>query len=87
MKRIYKYSVGIVSRQAIIMPKNAAILSIQFQDGSLCMWALVNPEAPNESRTFAVIGTGHDFPHDVDWTYLATVQDGSYIWHIFEVKE
>lgn len=87
MKQVYKYNVGIVSLQQIYMFQGAEILSVQFQDGILCMWAMVDPDMPKVSREIAVIGTGHLFDNHKFKVYLGSVQDSTYVWHIFDLGE
>ena len=88
MKKIYKYHVGIVDHQVIEMSRNAQILSVQFQDGILCMWALVNPDEPKVAREFAVIGTGNLFnTKGMAIVHIASCQDSTYVWHIFDLGE
>jgi hypothetical protein len=84
-KRIFKYELrsdGI----NISMPKGAEILTVQSQNRTLCLWALVDPEADKEIRYFEVFRTGHPVGYDMGVTrnYIATVQDGSFVWHVFE---
>jgi hypothetical protein len=53
MKRIYKYELGAVSPQTIWLPKGAEILTAQGQHGrNVCIWALIDPEQPDEQRSF-----------------------------------
>jgi len=89
---IWKYSLLIESLQPVTMPIGAEILDIQFQHGTLQMWALVNPDKERMHRMIEIIGTGHTAP---DLTtqgkkriHLATVQDlgGSLVWHVFEIR-
>lgn len=85
MKTIYKYTlVDSGNPVPVRMPKGAEVLSIQFQRDALCLWALINVGAEMETRRFRVIGTGwHDIKVDRS-DYIATVQDGNLVWHIFE---
>jgi hypothetical protein len=46
---------------------------------------LVDIDAECEFRNFAIVGTGHDFPEADDFTYINTIQDGPFVWHIFEL--
>lgn len=83
--KIYKYTVKIVDEQKIEMPKNAIILDCQLQNTFfISMWAIVDPDAETEHRVFEIIGTGNDVslrPRN----YIATVNTGIYVWHVFEV--
>lgn len=77
--KIFKYQLD----TSIKIPYNAKILSIQRQNGILCAWALVDPSEPPVTRRFRIIGTGFEFdPKGLE--FLATVQGGSFVWHIFE---
>jgi hypothetical protein len=66
--RIYKYPLRIADEQAVPMPAGARILSVQDQDGQLCVWALVDADVhadtrtPMPRRTFYIVGTGHPLP-------------------------
>jgi hypothetical protein len=65
------------------MPKGAHVLSIQEQNGQICIWASVNPTAEHETRRFFIVGTGDYIPETIG-AFLATVQVGAYVWHVFE---
>ena len=82
MKQIWKFKV----ENVIEMPKGAEILAVQLQDSfNACIWAKVDPEEEErEKRRFEVIGTGHNF-YDTNKKYLATWQDGMFVWHLFEI--
>jgi hypothetical protein len=86
--RIFKYPIEVKDKQVVSMPRGAQVLSVQMQNGKLTVWALCPAAtAVHESRTFHVFGTGHDLPEAADSrTFVATVQDGNYVWHIFEFK-
>lgn len=86
MKRtIYKYPLELEHLQGVTMPKDATILTVQVQRGVLCLWALVNPEAPPQLREIEIFGTGLPIQ---EWTrsYIGTVQmqEGMLAWHVFE---
>lgn len=80
MRKIFKYQ--FVSGGRIEIPKNAEIVHVEEQDGVLCMWAIVNPDAPKETRTFCIRGTGH--PIDESLKYVKTWQAPPFVWHLFE---
>jgi hypothetical protein len=82
MKRIYKYE---LEENSVEMPIGAKILSIQMQNNRAYIWALVDTDAECEFRYFVMIGTGHDFPQVDAFTYINTIQDGRFVWHIFEL--
>lgn len=81
--KIYKYK---FDNTGVSIPVGGRILSCQMQERCLHIWALVDPD---EQRTdhydVQVIGTGHDFNPN-GWDYLTTVQDNSFVWHIWTKK-
>lgn len=85
LRRVFKYPIPITDAFAIDMPVGAQILDVQDQRGQLCMWALVDPEAEIEQRSFRLAGTGHPIK---GWGlhHIATVQmaEGTLVWHLFE---
>ena len=88
VKRIYKYKLtSTAEEQRLQLPFDAVILDVQIQNGRLCLWAVVDPDKDNLSRCFRVFGTGWDLPYRFTTRYkhLKTVQDGGFVWHVFEV--
>lgn len=83
IQTVWKFPLALAQTQDVLMPAGARILSIQVQDEMLCAWALVNPEADRERRYFLIVGIGHEMPKG-RYTYLATVQMDSFVWHVFE---
>jgi hypothetical protein len=84
-RTIWKYPLEITDTQNVMMPEGAEILSAQMQGDALCLWALVNPEAPKQRREIEVLGTGNPAP-DAKRRYISTTQmhGGALVWHIFE---
>lgn len=80
MKQIWKYD---VDEGSIRMPIGAKILSLQLQNNRPKMWAVVDPNAGTEMRTFEIVGTGIDFD-DTDFTFIGTFQVNPFVWHLFE---
>lgn len=86
MNRIFKYPLEIVDHQQIEMPVGAKVLSVQEQNGQLCVWAKVDDAClSKEKRDFWISGTGHPCDHDVDG-FIGTVQQygGNLVWHVFQ---
>ncbi len=85
---IYKYKLEIADVQQILMPKGADILTIQVQNGTPCLWAMVDPDAAEtEQRTFGMLATGHStMPNGIENVYLGTIQlhGGVLVYHCFE---
>lgn len=90
METIYKYPLDITDEQTVMMPCTHKILSAQIQKGSLYVWAWVDTNSTEMSVKFAVVGTGNPIPFHIDpdkCKFISTVQDGSFVWHIFEVED
>jgi len=87
-KQIWKYSCKAIGHLfSFDMPKGAEILTFQLQDGDMpVFWAAVVPSFPLEERTFILLGTGITYNFDGRETYIGTIQNGLFVWHLFEVK-
>lgn len=59
MMTVHKYVVHITDEPRVPMPQGAQVLSVGVQDDLVCIWALVDPAAPYETRPFSMRGTGH----------------------------
>ena len=83
---IWKYPLRLSELQDIEMPVGAHILHVAEQFGTLCMWAIVDPLAEKRPRRFAIVGTGHPAPDDVDTIHVgsAVCDGGRFVWHVFE---
>ena len=88
-KTIWKYIIKPVYDSILQIPKGADILAVQLQDGIVCIWVLVDPQAEKENRKFSLIGTGHIIITD-NGTYIATLQfektfgHFNQVYHLFE---
>lgn len=80
---IYKYPLTSMFNR-IEMPEGAKILTMQLQNGTPCIWALVEPNAPKTERIFEVLVTGIGFK-DSPATYIGTYQFGGFVGHVFEI--
>lgn len=90
MKTIWKFELETTDRQKVEMPIGAKILTVQTQNETPCLWALVNPERKErKERYFEVFGTGHKIPLDLSREYIGTYQlkGGSLVFHVFEIAE
>jgi hypothetical protein len=61
---------------------NMRVLDVQVQNGLPTMWVLVDPYASQTIYKFRIYGTGHDVENKIG-NYIATIQLGEYVWHIF----
>jgi hypothetical protein len=70
------------------MPSGARILHVAQSNepttSDLCIWALVDPEAPTAARTICIYGTGHPCGEEA---HIGTVEIGPFVWHVFDAGE
>lgn len=89
MKTIWKFNIVTTDRQTVSMPKGAEILCAQVQNGTVCLWAKVDTDAPSQLRGIETFGTGHPMVEDVGATrrYIGTYQlrNGALVFHVFEI--
>ncbi len=86
--RVYKYRLPMDDYAEITFPEGAKILSVDEQNGGIFIWALVEPEAPQELRRFIFAGTGHLITEPLEnLEHIGTFHmlDSRLIWHIFEI--
>lgn len=82
MNKIYKYSLN-RHDTSVQLPAGANVVHAAEQNGTICLWAMVDPDKPLETRKFSVVGTGWDIEGRA--CYIATVHEGPFVWHILEV--
>lgn len=84
MRTIYKYPLQIADEQTIPLAYGAKILCVQSQNDRLCIW--VDCESTNSpaSRTIEIFGTGHPMSQQFNRCYIGTVQQGAFVWHVYE---
>ena len=85
MKTVWKYEIGREGREGrdLDVPKGAKFLDAQIQNGVLCLWALVDPDAGSQGIRVNILGTGWQVD-EIAGEYLATVQPGGgLVFHIF----
>lgn len=88
---VYKYTELLEFTVTVALPVGARILRVETAKSrsqgrtALVFWAEVDSDAPTEQRRFTVLGTGHSIPDDVALEHVATVMDGHFVWHVYEV--
>lgn len=84
MTTIWKFPVR--TDAAVMMPVGARILHVANQPYvGPCLWAEIDPDAPEEPRQFAVVGTGQMVPEGA--SHLGTWLDGQFVWHLYEMTD
>ncbi len=89
MNVIYKYAIPVDGEPVIEMPSGAKVLSFHVQHNKPFIWALVDPDRPDEKRRFYLLGTGHPMSYSMDamrFIGTALLEDGDFILHLFEMQ-
>lgn len=88
VQQVWKYII-LTPDTTIQMPRWATILTAGHQDGTMCLWALVDPKQEKQPRRFRVFGTGMPITEESlnhgPSAYVGTVQIDNMVWHVFEV--
>ncbi|MEL6716318.1 MAG: hypothetical protein AAFP86_21235 [Planctomycetota bacterium] len=88
MKRVYKYELHLGAEECSFpFGSDAAVVHVGMQEGTLCLWALVDPAKLNtgDYRHFTVRGTGHGVSPGL--VHCGTAIAAPIVWHVFEVIE
>lgn len=85
MRKIFKYPLKVEDVQMVEMPKGAAVLCVQTQGNTPCLWADVDPQAPKVCRSFVTYGTGHPMDDGQARHYIGTYQlrGGALVFHVY----
>ena len=89
-KTIYKYELrSLQDQQQISLPKGYTILSVGEQNGSIMVWAAVDPDVEMQLVNIRVVPTGGKlFDELALHIFLGTVQmKNGLVWHIFKRNE
>lgn len=83
---IWKFPLELTDVNRVTMPAQSHILHVGMQGETLCLWALVAPEASKVTRVIAIRGTGH--PCNIEHTrHVGSVFDRQFVWHVFDCGE
>lgn len=85
MKKVLKYQITNNNNGKFMMPFGAEVLTVQMQQGLVTLWALVDEDQYEHPRQFDIYGTGWDIDSSTPHEYIGTVQDGDFVWHVFEI--
>lgn len=83
--RMLKYRISAGQEQTTVAmrsPSTIRAISVQ-RPREICLWAEGRAESPVTMRTFEVVPTGGDIPDP--GSYVGTVFDGPFVWHVYEV--
>jgi hypothetical protein len=83
VRKVFKYSLDTRTCD-VVMPVGAEVVAAEAIDGSIYVWAVVDPDARIESRRFYVLATGEVLP-DEQLKHVGTVVTvNSHVYHVFE---
>lgn len=80
---IWKYPIRVTDEQYLIIPRGATPVHLAEQDGTLCIWALVDPTKVPHEYTVRVYGTGHPIDEKLEQVHIGSVLKGPFVWHVF----
>lgn len=85
-KKIYKYNLAINDEQVIYIPL-VKILTVQMQNGSPKLWAIVDENVVEIPVQIYIFGTGHELP-EIDLNYISSFKSvgDMFIFHVFYEK-
>lgn len=85
MRTIHKYPLQIGTKVSIELPSTATIIKAGMQGGQPHIWVDLNHpyHGIKVIRSFEVFGTGWEIPTGA--TYIDTVFQGQYVWHVYDV--
>jgi hypothetical protein len=74
-------------RFSLPMPERAEVLSFGQQDGTLVLWALLDPAINDRARQFQLVFTGKDCTVRNTDRFVGTVTTPDrLVWHLFETR-
>lgn len=85
METIWKFKLSAVDRNHFSIPNHAKFLHAGEQAGQMCMWFLVDPDAPSKDRYFRILPTGGKCdPPTMKFVATVGMWNMQCVWHIFE---
>ncbi len=87
MRTIWKYD--LTSQMTTVeVPEGGVVIHVDVDNKTdrPCVWIYVETEHKTVSRRFAIFGTGHAMPDNLQHGYMGSVQQGPYVWHVWEVS-
>lgn len=91
MNAIWKYEIPLVGRPVVQMPKGARPLAVREQQGALCVWMAVDPQADMVPHPFRVVGTGHPVGMPLASLHVfhvdTVLMSDGLVWHVFDECE
>jgi hypothetical protein len=87
MKTIWKSILEITGRQIVELPREPWHLAVQMQGEHLCLWSMVDTDLRIEHHPVIIVGTGNPIPEEAKGCpYIGSVQERSFVWHVFAAQ-
>lgn len=84
MNVIHKYKLLGIGEQDVTLPVGAKIIEVRPQDGTICLWAIIQTgNVAWEKRKIRIIATGKEFDSRF-LKFINTVHIEPFVWHVFE---
>ena len=86
---IWKCELELRAVQQQPMPEGAEILFVHEQNDRICVWFRCIPDNTPVLRNIVIVGTGHQKappPEESKYLGTAVMDNGMFIWHVFECK-
>lgn len=88
MITVHKYVLELADYFDLKLPEGAKVLSVQHQNGAICLWVLVNTDSPLKTTHFGFVGTGHEQHPGLRFApFIETLQMGNFVFHLFGGKQ
>lgn len=86
MKTIWKFKVPFMANPIPIQAAVTKFLTAQVQKDTICVWAEVDTEKPENIYLLILVSTGDNIPENGE--YIGTIQDKteSYVFHVYASK-
>lgn len=85
--KIFKYQIPVPGQPIAINAPILSVLAAKNLRGNICVWCEVEERDPEEEEWvyLMAVGTGWPLPDDFleTWTYIDTVIDDEYVWHVY----
>ena len=84
---IWKFEITRDITTEIDVPGNYKILKVDYQNGHMCIWIMVESGKPKTRITIEVHGTGFKINDCENLEHIDTLQQDYFVWHIFERRK
>ncbi len=86
MRAIWKYELGMMDNQTVLMQEGAKILCVQVQHETPCIWVEVDTDADKEYVIFSIYGTGHKMANTGEYAGTFQLALGALVFHLYKDK-